>query len=127
MTNANVYLKLFPREDWTHDIEDASEKSIIGYYKVIVSQDSFHESNLNQEIMIDIVKEALGDDVCDDRIIFESGNVKAYCYKGAGDYVDTLKQMYYYKNEVEEKVYKKLSKAGIHDYTIIINLTTLYI
>ncbi|WIF94468.1 hypothetical protein [Caminicella sporogenes] len=116
-----VYLKMQERDTW----DDEFTKSIIGYYKIIIPRRNRQTGIITEDYqIIRKVREVLYSDI--ESIKSDEDEVEVSCYKGCGDFVETLEDLYKLKKEIEERVEKKMEEAKIFDYTLIIELNTLY-
>ncbi len=125
--SSKTYLELDERMNFSCEGVD----SIIGYYEVTVPRlnTPFTNINLEEFKMADFeilkqVRKTLSKDI--ERVETDKDVVKLYCYKGSGDYVAGIEDIYALKNEIEEKVKLAMDKTDIYEYTLIIHVTTLF-
>lgn len=117
----SVYLEMEERDIWG----DEFTKSIIGYYKIIIPRRDRQTGIIKEDYqIIRAVREVLYRDI--ESIKADEYEVEVSCYKGCGDFVETLEDLYKLKNEIEGKVAKAMKEAEIFNYTLIIKLNTLY-
>ena len=122
-----TYLELDERSDFDSEGID----SVIGYYKLIVPRLNQPFTNLVDPVfrtpdyeIIKAVRKVLSTSIID--VDIEDDYVEFYCYKGSGDYVTSISDIYALTNEIEEKVKLAMDLTKIQEYTLVVQITTMY-
>lgn len=115
-SNAKTFLALQGR-----DFSSNSEATIIGYYRVKIPT---HGNKLVADEVKVKVKKFLGDDI--ESIKQNKYSIVFNCYKGAGDFVETVEDVYCYATEIEDTVREAMQQAKIKSYSVVVELSTLH-